>query len=76
MNPDATVDARGLKCPLPLIRAKQRMAVLGPGNLLLAKTTDPEAPLDFAAWCEDEGHELVAQTNVDGGHETLIRKGA
>jgi tRNA 2-thiouridine synthesizing protein A len=51
-----TVDARGLACPLPLAMAKRRMAELPPGATLLVLATDPEAPIDLAAWAAAEGH--------------------
>ena len=51
-----TVDARGLACPLPLTMAKRRMAEAAPGEALLVLATDPEAPLDLAAWAASEGH--------------------
>jgi tRNA 2-thiouridine synthesizing protein A len=54
-----TLDARGLLCPLPLTLAKQRMAELGAGETLLVLATDPEAPIDLAAWAADEGHDYA-----------------
>jgi tRNA 2-thiouridine synthesizing protein A len=51
-----TVDARGLACPLPLALAKRSMATLAAGELLVVLATDPEAPIDLAAWAADEGH--------------------
>ena len=51
-----TVDARGLACPLPLTMAKRRMATLRPGETLLVLATDPEAPIDLAAWAAADGH--------------------
>ncbi|MBA2504331.1 MAG: sulfurtransferase TusA family protein [Thermoleophilaceae bacterium] len=53
-----TVDARGLSCPLPLAMAKARMAEVAPGGTLVVLADDPEAPVDLAAWCADEGHAL------------------
>ncbi|HEX4718726.1 MAG TPA: sulfurtransferase TusA family protein [Thermoleophilaceae bacterium] len=50
------MDARGLACPLPLAIAKRSMAELRPGDSLLVLATDPEAPIDLAAWAGDEGH--------------------
>jgi tRNA 2-thiouridine synthesizing protein A len=50
------LDARGLACPLPLTLARRRMAELGPGDTLRVLATDPEAPVDLAAWATDEGH--------------------
>jgi tRNA 2-thiouridine synthesizing protein A len=60
-----TLDARGLACPLPLTLAKRRIAELRPGETLLVLATDPEAPIDLAAWAEGEGH----------GYEELTRDG-
>jgi len=54
-----TVDARGLACPLPLALAKARMAQVEPGGRLVVLADDPEAPVDLAAWCADEGHSLA-----------------
>ena len=51
-----TVDARGLACPLPLTMAKRAMATLEPGAALRVLATDPEAPIDLAAWAAAEGH--------------------
>jgi tRNA 2-thiouridine synthesizing protein A len=51
-----TVDARGLACPLPLTMAKRAMAGLAPGEELLVLATDPEAPIDLAAWAARDGH--------------------
>ena len=60
-----TVDARGLACPLPLTMAKLRMTELEPGATLVVLATDPEAPIDLAAWAAREGH----------GYEELRRDG-
>ena len=68
-----TVDARGLLCPLPLTMAKARMATLAPGETLLVLATDPEAPLDLAAWAADEGHALDQQRTA-GWIELRLRK--
>lgn len=50
------VDARGLRCPMPLALAKVRMAEVDPGATLTLLATDPEASIDLAAWAADEGH--------------------
>ena len=54
----AEVDARGLRCPMPLVRAKVAMEALAPGEALLVMATDPEASIDLAAWAADEGHSV------------------
>jgi tRNA 2-thiouridine synthesizing protein A len=51
-----TLDARGLSCPLPLIRARRALAGLPDGAVLVVLATDPEAPIDLAALAADEGH--------------------
>ena len=55
-----TLDARGLTCPLPLALARRRMEQLAPGDILVVLATDPEAPLDLAAWAADAGHAFRA----------------
>jgi len=68
-----TVDARGFACPLPLTMAKRRMAELEPGESLLVLATDPEAPIDLAAWAAEEGH-AYEQRELEGWSEFLLRK--
>ena len=52
------VDARGLLCPLPLLRARAALATLEPGETLVVLATDPEAPIDLAALAADHGLQL------------------
>ena len=70
----ATVDARGLACPLPLTMAKRKLADLAPGEALLVMATDPEAPIDLAAWAAEDGHGYE-QRDLPGWTEFVIRKG-
>jgi tRNA 2-thiouridine synthesizing protein A len=51
-----TVDARGLKCPLPLVKAKLALEEAAPGESVRVLATDPEAPIDLAAWAGHAGH--------------------
>jgi tRNA 2-thiouridine synthesizing protein A len=51
-----TVDARGLKCPLPLVKTKLALEQVAPGETVRVLATDPEAPIDLAAWAEKSGH--------------------
>jgi tRNA 2-thiouridine synthesizing protein A len=53
------IDARGLICPLPVLRARKALAALRPGDLLRIKCTDPAAAADFPAYCQTAGHTLV-----------------
>jgi TusA-related sulfurtransferase len=54
--------------------AKQRMAELAPGEAMLVMATDPEAPIDLAAWAEQDGHGYE-QREAEGWLEFVIRKG-
>jgi tRNA 2-thiouridine synthesizing protein A len=51
-----TVDARGLVCPLPLVKTKLAFESLTAGDTLLVLATDPEAPIDLAGWADQHGH--------------------
>ena len=68
-----TVDARGLACPLPLTMAKRRMAELAAGETLTVLATDPEAPIDLAAWAAEDGH-AYAERARDGFTEFVLTK--
>lgn len=60
------VDARGLSCPMPIVKTAQAIKSVAPGGLLEVLATDPGSVKDFAAWARTTGHELVEQS-VDGG---------
>jgi tRNA 2-thiouridine synthesizing protein A len=70
----ATLDAQGLKCPLPVLRANKAMRPLAVGDTLEILATDPAASKDFAAFCETTGHELMESGEKDGVYTFLIRK--
>ena len=55
--------------------AKRRMAELEPGEMLLVMATDPEAPIDLAAWADEEGHSYELR-QLEGWMEFAIRKGS
>ena len=59
------VDARGLRCPLPLVRARQALAALAAGETLVVLATDPEAPIDLAALAADTGRSFAARREGD-----------
>lgn len=58
---DKEVDARGLNCPLPILKAKKALADMASGQLLRVLTTDPGSVRDFQAFCRQTGNDLVAQ---------------
>lgn len=70
------LDTRGLKCPLPVLRARKAMKEVPEGGLLRVESTDPDSLQDFRAYCESAGHELVAQQQEDELYIHLIRKAA
>ena len=59
------LDARGLNCPLPILRCKKGMAEIGPGEVLKVMATDPCSVKDFQAFCKQTGHELVSLTEEE-----------
>lgn len=68
------VDARGLDCPLPLLKAKKALNTLAPGALLRVLATDTGSVRDFRVFCERSGDELVECTEHDGTYIHLLRK--
>lgn len=71
---DQELDARGLNCPLPILRAKKSIAALGAGQVLRVVSTDPGSVKDFEAFCKQTGNTLVGSAQNDGAYEFLIRK--
>ena len=70
----ATVDARGLSCPMPIVKTAQAVKPLAPGALVEVLATDPGAQRDFVAWSRATGHELVEQS-IDGAmYRFVIRR--
>lgn len=60
------VDARGLSCPMPIVKTAQAIRTIASGDLVEVLATDPGSVKDFAAWSRTTGNELVEQS-VDGG---------
>lgn len=71
---DATLDARGLACPLPVLRANKSMRGLAPGGRLTVLATDPAARADFASYCKTTGHDLVEIRDESGDLTIILRK--
>ena len=64
---DILLDASGLKCPLPVLKARRQIAAMDSDAILLVLADDPAAPLDFAHFSEVGGHELLDQNDHDQG---------
>ena len=72
---DMELDARGLLCPLPVLKARKRLQSLAPGQVLLMLADDPAAVVDVPHFCAEQGHALIGQSEADGTFHYLIRKG-
>ena len=76
MTPDAEIDCEGLLCPLPVLRARKRLATMRPGQILRVTATDRMAAIDLPHFCTEAGHDFLSATE-DGPVTTyLIRRGA
>ncbi|WP_281282532.1 sulfurtransferase TusA family protein [Paenibacillus piri] len=53
------MDAKGLACPMPIVKAKKEMDSLAPGQIMKLQTTDKGSMKDFQAWVNQTGHELM-----------------
>jgi tRNA 2-thiouridine synthesizing protein A len=73
---DKLLDARGLNCPLPILKAKKAIADVQGGGTLEVLATDPGSVPDFKAFCEAGRHTLVEQTETGGVYRFLIRRAA
>ena len=68
------LDARGLNCPLPILRAKKALNGLQQGEILSVRATDPGSVKDFDAFCKQTGNELVSSVQDSGEYVFQIRK--
>jgi len=74
-NFDQELDARGLNCPLPILRAKKSIQALAAGQVLRIVATDPGSVKDFEAFCKQTGNELLDSSEQGGEYQFHIRKG-
>jgi tRNA 2-thiouridine synthesizing protein A len=71
---DRTLDASGLVCPVPILKAKKALGEMPPGSILEVLTTDPAAPKDFVAFCKATGNSLIDAGQREGRYWFLIRR--
>ncbi len=71
---DSEVDARGLACPLPILRAKKALSPMASGQLLRVMATDPGSVRDFQAFAKQTGNELVEQTRIGTVWSHVMRR--
>ena len=68
-----TVDARGLLCPLPVIRTQESIKNVTPGTIITVLTTDPGSLEDIPAWCRVHGHTVIKTRHVHDNIHLMIR---
>ena len=66
MSDPVVLDTKGLKCPLPVLKARKAMRDVPPGGVLRVLATDPGAAKDFAHFCVTTGHVLLASSEAGG----------
>lgn len=71
---DKVLDARGLNCPLPILRARKAIGELSTGQVLQVISTDPGSVNDFASFCNQTGNALLSSREAGGAYEFQIRK--
>ena len=59
---DVVLDAKGMNCPLPILKTKKALQTMQPGGLLEVLATDPGAAADFESFCRQTGNQLVSST--------------
>jgi len=74
MNWDAELDATGLLCPLPVLKARKRLTALKSGQVLKMFTTDPAAVVDVPHFCAEQGHKLLKQSSEGAVHIYFLEK--
>jgi tRNA 2-thiouridine synthesizing protein A len=70
------LDARGLICPLPVLKARKILLGLPPGAVLTVSVTDAYAPKDFELFCAESGHVLKSISTRDGATEIIVERSA
>ena len=74
MQAHKEVDARGMNCPLPILKAKKALADMASGEVLKVLATDPGSVRDFQAFARQTGNELVEQSSADSEFTHYLRR--
>lgn len=72
---DLVVDAKGLACPMPIVKAKKAIDSLQKGQIMELQTTDKGSMKDFQAWVNQTSHELVESREDNGVFTFIVKKG-
>ena len=70
---ETRVDARGLSCPMPIVKTAQAMKAITAGGHIEVLATDPGSVKDFAAWSRSTGNELIEQSEDGGVYRFVLR---
>ena len=71
---DQTLDAKGLNCPLPILKTKVLLNKMHPGEVLYVEATDPHSVVDFEAYCARTNHELIKINESEELFEFYLRR--
>ena len=71
---DQLLDAKGLNCPLPILKAKKALKAMTAGQVLEIQATDPGSVADFAAFCNQTGNELMSSASEGDIYKFEIKK--
>lgn len=74
MDWDEEIDAAGLLCPLPVLKARKRLLAMPPGSVLRLIATDPAAVVDVPHFCAEAGHEFLGASAEGAAQAYLIRR--
>jgi tRNA 2-thiouridine synthesizing protein A len=72
---NSVLDAKGLSCPMPLLRTKKEIGKLASGEILQVDGTDPGSRNDIPGWCERAGHDYLGEKEESGYFSFFIKKG-
>jgi tRNA 2-thiouridine synthesizing protein A len=75
MDWDIEIDAQGLRCPLPVLRLRQRLATLRPRQVVRLVADDPVAEIDVPHFCAEQGHKLLRQEMQGAATVFFVAKG-
>ena len=73
-NPDRQIDCTGLFCPMPIVKTREAMAQMTPGQVLEMLSDDPASDPDMRSWAQTTGHELLDVTRHAALYRFVIRK--
>lgn len=72
---ETVLDARGLSCPLPVLKARKRLQGMAPGDRLRVLASDPKAPADFRLYSAESGHRLVEEREDGTEFVVVLERG-